>query len=68
MSEWTWNHDGPGHEGVVLENKQLLWYSQGKTYVNTDAARKQSFDDYRKNGPAVSAPEHVINELKKIIG
>lgn len=65
--EWD---DGGGESGVHTHEGNLLWWYQpgGPNGRFGSAAREQTFDDYRENGPAVSAPDEIIRQLDAELG
>lgn len=65
--EWP---DLGGTSGVHTREGKLLWSSgpEGPNGRFGEAARSQSFGDFRENGPAVDAPEEVIEQLYTVTG
>ncbi len=69
MSDLEWP-DGLGVTGVHTLEGRLLWWSRpgGPNGRFGEAARSQSFEDFRENGPAVSCPEDIEATLQKAFG
>lgn len=69
MIDLKWK-DGSGVSGVHTYEGKLLWWSRpgGPNGRFGEAARSQSYEDFRKNGPAVSAPDEVVAQLRAVFG
>lgn len=63
--EWP---EGGGTSGVHTHESNLLWWSRpgGPNGRFGEAARSQSFEDFRENGPAVYAPPEIIERLRAV--
>lgn len=61
--ELTWKEYG-GTIGVHAREGKLLWWSRpgGLNRRFGEVARSQTFEDFRKNGPAVYAPPEIIEQ------
>ncbi len=70
MINLEWKDEHGGTSGVHDLEGDLLWWNRpgGPNGRFGEAARSQTFADFRENGPAVSAPEEVLEKLYKIIG
>lgn len=64
--EWP---DGDGTSGVhTREHKLLGWHTPGGPNGRFgEAARSQSFEVFRENGPAVDAPPEIIEQLRSTL-
>ena len=62
--------DGDGTSGVQVADDELLWWYRpgGAGGRFGEAARTQSADDYRANGPAVTCGADVEAELDRLLG
>lgn len=67
QQEWP---DGDGTSGVQVADGELLWWSRpgGPNGRFGEAARTQTLDDYRANGPAVTCPTSVESTLDRLLG
>ena len=67
--ELTWKEYG-GTSGVHAREGKLLWWSRpgGLNRRFGEVARSQTFEDFRKNGPAVYAPPEIIEQLGTNLG
>ncbi|MDX1439057.1 MAG: hypothetical protein R3284_04050 [Rubricoccaceae bacterium] len=65
--EWP---DGDGTSGVHTHEGNLLWWYRpgGPGGRFGEAARTQTLDDFRENGPAVSAPPRIVKQLVALLG
>ncbi len=64
--EWP---DGDGVSGVHTREGHLLWWSRpgGPNGRFGEAARSQSFTDFRENGSAVSCPPEIEATLRDVL-
>jgi len=65
-----WPSGTGGTEGVEVSDDEVLWWSRpgGSGGRFGEAARGQSHDDYRRQGPAVSCPPDVRRQVDRALG
>jgi len=67
--ELTWKEHG-GMSGVHTYQGVLVWWHTpgGPNGRFGETACTQSFEDFRENGPAVTAPPEIIEQLRAVYG
>ena len=68
-TDWTWNVDRDGYDGVRIEGEQLLWYRHEHNTMAGGGAMTQTIQDFVDAGaPRLGAPAEVIAELEAEVG
>jgi len=68
-TEWKWEENSHGHEGVKITEGKLLWYSHREERLSpSSGATYQEFHDLLEKGPSVSnVPAGILKEIEEWI-